>query len=128
MNMRRDSAVRLILLLAFLVCSSCAGSPPTGAIYGEVGQRVCPGPALAGQTCLPRPLAQVHVEFRPLTGGASHTAITDATGAYSIQLPAGRYEVVLRPDRRIAYDGPTVLTVIPGRPIRANFAYVNVAV
>jgi Carboxypeptidase regulatory-like domain len=77
---------------------------------------------------MPRPLPNVNVVFKPLAGGATVTATTDANGSYTIALPPGRYEIVLQPDRRIPYDGPTVVTVLPGRPIRADFAYVNIAV
>jgi hypothetical protein len=69
------------------------------------------------------------VIFAPVRGGASLTAVTDDSGAYSINLPEGVYQLTLGgPRRGLPYDGPTRVTVIGVSSIEADFVYQNLAV
>jgi len=117
------------LALCLVANSGCSIPAPTGVVHGEVGWRVCPGPARPDYVCKPRALPGASITFRAADGGKSFAAVSGASGAYSITLPAGRYDVTLGGARAgLPYDGPSRVTVIAGGAVRADFAYQNIAV
>jgi hypothetical protein len=118
-----------VLALCLIANSGCTVPAPTGIVHGEVGWRVCPGPARPDYVCKPRALPGASVTFRAVGGGKSVVAMTGASGAYSITLPAGTYDVMLGGAREgLPYDGPKRVTVIAGATVKADFAYQNIAV
>jgi hypothetical protein len=135
--------------LLAIALSSCAGgaflgAPPTGTVTGHVELRVC-----GGAYRIDEPACQAHaatgivLTFHPV--GASGTqsdghATTDAKGAYTIALAPGTYSV--NPGTAPAYpsgpqsqgwlasamaarglSGPRQVTVIAGKTVTADFAY-----
>jgi hypothetical protein len=94
----------LLASLLAIVLSACAAGPAifgtsTGTVNGHVMLRACGGANLEGQSgCPTRPMAGATVSFRlTATSGAPQevTAVTDATGAYSVKLAPGTYTMTL---------------------------------
>jgi hypothetical protein len=94
----------LLASLLAIILSACAAGPAifgtsTGTVNGHVMLRACGGANLEGRSgCPTRPMAGATVSFRlTATSGAPQalTAVTDATGAYSVKLAPGTYTMTL---------------------------------
>jgi len=116
---------RVIVLFLALGASSC-GSPdqfatPTvimATISGHVRQLDCTGPRTIN--CPSHPAAGIEIDFT--SGTASGVAVTDANGAYGIELASGTYKVHLKVSNS-PLSGPTSIQVSAGQPIKVDYAY-----
>jgi hypothetical protein len=132
-----------------ILLSSCAGgaflaAPATGKVTGHVEVRVCGGAYRLDQpACQAHAAAGIVLSFHPVTASGTQSdghATTDAKGAYTITLAPGTYSV--NPATAEAYatgpapqafvgsamaprgfDGPRQVTVIAGKTVTADFAY-----
>ena len=135
--------------LLAIALSSCAGgaflaAPPTGAVTGHVEFRVCGGAYRIDQpSCQAHAVAGTVLTFHPVGASGKQSdghATTDAKGAYTIALAPGTYSV--NPGTGPAYPsgpqpqalldsamaprgftGPRQITVIAGKTVTADFAY-----
>lgn len=118
--------MRIALAVAVLAIglSGCAApgiiGARTGTVTGHVLVRVCGGPmpaeGLPSRACTPHPLPAT-VSFQATSGGQAITATTDASGAYSVALPAGAYSA------RVNQPAATARTVVvtAGQVSRLDF-------
>src|SRR2546425_9404511 len=108
-------------LLAIALCG-CAGGPALfgpsrGTVTGHVTMRACGGayrPEQAG--CSARAMAGATLSFRLTSGNGTPsevTAVTDASGAYSIKLAPGTYAVSLTSTGYDAQASPRA-AIVPG--------------
>jgi hypothetical protein len=126
-----------------IIVSACAAGPPilgpsTGTVSGHVSVRVCGGAYRTDQTgCPARPLTEAIVSFRLTSANGAareQTAVTDASGAYTIKLAPGTYTVTLTaawipvvgssqaspvPARTV----PRQVTVAAGKTVTADLTY-----
>jgi hypothetical protein len=115
----------LVVLCLALSASSC-GSPnqfaaPTAlmaTVSGHVRQLDCTGPRSIN--CPSHPAAGIEIGFT--TRGASGVAVTDANGAYGIELASGTYTVHLKVSNT-PLSGPGSMQVTAGQSIRADYTY-----
>jgi hypothetical protein len=115
----------MIVLGLALGASSC-GSPdqfatPTvlmATISGHVRQLDCTGPRTIN--CPSHPAAGIEIDFA--AGAASGVAVTDANGAYGIELASGTYKVHLKVSNS-PLSGPTSMQVSAGQNIKADYTY-----
>jgi Carboxypeptidase regulatory-like domain len=123
--------------------SGCAGGPAlfgpsTGTVTGHVTLRACGGAYRAEQAgCPAQPLAGATVAFRLTSGGdtSARTVVTDAGGAYRVELAPGVYTVTLTsighgpaalsPPAIAPAVGsaPRQVTVVAGKTVTADFTY-----
>jgi hypothetical protein len=116
---------RIIVLCLALGASSC-GSPdqfatPTvlmATISGHVRQFDCSGPRTIN--CPSHPAMGIEIDFT--AGAASGVAVTDANGAYAIELASGTYQVHLKVSNS-PLSGPTSMKVSAGQSIKADYTY-----
>ena len=67
-----------------------AGAAPPGPVCRV--ERVPPAPA-----CAPKPVHGAHLLIRDESGKVVATLTTDASGAFSVALPLGRYTIMAQP-------------------------------
>lgn len=115
----------LIALCLALGASSCGSSnqfaAPTvlmGTVSGHVRQLDCTGPRSIN--CPSHPAAGIEIDFT--ARGASGVAVTDADGAYGIELASGTYTVHLKVSNT-PLSGPTSIQVSAGQSIRADYTF-----
>jgi Carboxypeptidase regulatory-like domain len=132
----------LLASLLAIVLSACAAGPAifgtsTGTVNGHVMLRACGGANLEGQSSCPtRPMARATVSFRlTATSGTPQalTAVTDATGAYSVKLAPGTYTMTLTAtgDGVLGSSHPSAaktasrqVTVTAGKTVTADLTYI----
>ena len=116
--MRRAFLLTLVAgLLAGCTLNPVASTTGTvaGHIYGSPG---CPA-TVQGTNCPPLLMGNLTVTFIA-TDGSSQVARTDLSGAYSIKLAPGSWQVRMRPDTRLL-NGPTQVEVRAGTRTVADF-------
>ncbi|HEY0493774.1 MAG TPA: carboxypeptidase-like regulatory domain-containing protein [Candidatus Dormibacteraeota bacterium] len=118
-----------VLALALAACATSPGmiAPASGRLAGHVSTRTCGGAARDEQSsCRFHPNAGVRLAFKSVATGKTSFATTDASGGYSIGLPAGDYlvgpsdEASLGPTHR---GGPRLVTVGAGKTVTEDFSY-----
>lgn len=135
----------LVVGLAAIALSACggqlAGTPSTGTVTGHVQLRVCGGAAIADQPpCRVSPAQGTTLTFDAGQPGVNkHNAVTNAAGAYSIALAPGTYTISIGaavvpgpPETQGASSaaapqslaGPRQVTVVAGKTVTADFAFV----
>jgi hypothetical protein len=87
-------------------------------VSGHIRQLHCTGPR--NLSCPSHPAGGVEIDF--VAPGANGMAITDATGAYSIQLGAGTYKVHIA-GASTSVLGPATIQVTAGQSLAADYAY-----
>ena len=131
------NALLVVLLVATAACGAYRFPGPaggTGTVSGRVivypcgpvqpvNQKCIPGPPAAdcmpeNPTCGGYPMPGVELTFT--NGDATHGIKSNATGYYSIQLPAGTWTVRVLNFVRIM-SGPETVVVTPGASIVANY-------
>lgn len=96
---RLVAAAGLAVLVAVAATGCAAPSPAKSVSSGEVTGTVrtspgCPGPVRLGSPCPDRPLADARVDA--VQGGkVVSSTVTDASGHYTLELAAGRYQIVV---------------------------------
>ena len=118
---------RYLLASALLLIGACAGPPypgtqPLGTVSGRVLSWPCAPVERAESPCAGRPVPGIHLEFSR-NGNLMGTAVTDSSGAYSIQLLPGTYTVMLK-DVRLMRSSNQV-TVRAGQVTTADFTFDN---
>jgi hypothetical protein len=111
----------LVLLSAACGAYQFPGASPstgTGNISGHVIAVPCGPVEPGGGACAKRLVAGLEIDYSD--GRNSGTAVTDSTGAYSIDLAAGTWKVTLKTYMRII-TGPTVVTVAAGSHVVADY-------
>ena len=93
-------------------------SPPLGTVSGRVISVPCAPIEPAGSACAGRPVPKLELDFAGAAG--SGKAITDSSGSYLVELPAGSYAVKLITYMRVL-SGPSKLVVEAGSNTAANF-------
>ncbi len=116
---------RAIVFALALGASSCRSpdqfATPTvlmATISGYVRQLDCTGPRTIN--CPSHPAAGIEIDFT--AGAASGVAVTDANGAYGIELASGTYKVHLKVPTS-TLSGPTSIQVSAGQSIKADYTY-----
>jgi len=122
-----DPLVRVVLI-AFLIVATAAcgtyrfpGASPAGSgtVSGQVTVVPCaPIDRPNAVPCTNRVMPGVEIDFT--SNGTTITAHTDASGFYSVELPAGRWKVSFKGYMRII-KGPSTVTVTPGASVTADF-------
>jgi type 1 fimbria pilin len=115
-----------ILAALVLVTAACGayqfpGATPsggTGTVSGHVIAVPCAPVEPGGAACARPFVTGVEVDFSD--GGKSAAVVTDGKGAYSIDLPAGTWNVKLKTHMRIV-SGPTVVSVAAGSHVVADY-------
>jgi type 1 fimbria pilin len=90
----------------------------TGVVSGRVTSFPCSPVEQAGDACAGRPAAGIEIDFS--NAGSAAQAVTDTTGAYSIDLAPGTWKVKLKTYMRIM-NGPSAVTVVAGSSVVANY-------
>ena len=112
----------LLAVVAVLSCGSVQriGQPatpspggPMATVTGHVSWPDCPSTAGA---CAP--VDQVPVHFADASANRTYTAVSDRSGFYRIQLPAGSYQVIAGDADRSPYQRQ--LTVRPGDSVQLD--------
>jgi hypothetical protein len=78
------------VLLSALIAGCGIGAPPPAVASGHVVKYVCSG---AHNPCPLAPVRGIDVSFKAVRSGSLQTARTDETGAYTIKLVPGAYQV-----------------------------------
>jgi hypothetical protein len=96
----RNPAHRFSIFAALCWCSAVAfGQSEFGAIAGSVSNES------------QAPATGITVEARRIEGGANYRAVSSAKGEYSLQLPAGKYEIsIVNPNYRPYVSKDVVIT------------------
>jgi hypothetical protein len=137
--------MRIVLLVGLVLVTAACGAyrfpgtgGATGTVHGQViafgcggpiqpdagvcpaqGSIACPPPTQpANQTCGKWPMTGFQLTFTD--GGTKHIATTDSTGAYSIDLPAGTWQVTTSNYTRII-QGPESIAISAGDSIEADY-------
>ncbi|TMC54182.1 MAG: hypothetical protein E6J20_03645 [Chloroflexi bacterium] len=94
-------------------------TPATATVNGRVVAVPCSPVQQAGSDCAGRPVQGLELDF---IGGqaTSFSVVTDASGGYRINLPAGQYVVKLKTYMRVL-KGAQNLTVTAGALITDDF-------
>jgi hypothetical protein len=116
----------LIAAGAVLVMAGCGapaypGTQPLGTVSGQVLGWPCAPVETPGSLCAGRPIKGAQVQFTPAGSGVGGTAVTDAGGAYSINLLPGTYKVAVKNVRTM--KGPAQVNVTAGQVTTANFTF-----
>lgn len=117
-----------VTLIAALLASAISGA--SVALAGQVQGTVvvgpaCPGPAIKGVVCPPRPLATTVAAFAVGTDGVMSaepvaTVSSDAAGHFTLSLRPGRYRLaprtlnpaaIAKPAEVVVGDGATMVTL-----------------
>ena len=119
--------MRALLLLLLMVATAACGSYrfpgespcATGTVSGHVMAVPCAPIQPANQApCAGRPVGGLEIDF---TGnGMTAATKTDASGAYSVDLPAGTWKVSLKSYMRII-SGPPTVTVQAGSGVVVDY-------
>lgn len=120
-------AFLLALVLATAACGAyqlpgTSPSPATGTIAGHVLSVPCSPVEKLGDTCAGRAVANLAIRFS--SGDATEQAVTDAQGAYSIDVPAGTWKVTFKTYMR-KISGPATVTVAAGSTAAADYVFDN---
>ena len=117
----------LVLALVLLSLTACGayrfpgGSPPgTGTVSGTVMVYPCSPVEQQGGPCKNMPASGFELIFGN-AAGASHTATTDSSGAYSITLDAGEWKVSVKGGIARIVSGPETVTVPAGGSVSADY-------
>lgn len=117
----------LPLAAAALLAATCGTQPapaqqPTfGTVTGHVRAYPCaPVERVGASPCAGRPAAHIEVDFR-LASGAPIRGITNADGAYAVQLAPGTYTVTISTQRLL--NGPKTVAVAAGKTVTADFLF-----
>jgi hypothetical protein len=119
--------MRSTLLAALVLAATACGayqfpggtpSPNTGTVSGRVIAVPCAPVEPGGSTCAGRPVAGLEIDFA--SSSATKAAMTDSTGAYSVELAPGTWKVRMKTYMRII-SGPTAITVAAGSRVVANY-------
>lgn len=132
-------AVLVGLLIATAACGGYRFPGPaggTGTVHGQVVAMGCGGPVQpAARPCLAKPTSSCPAQAAdqmcgewPIPGfelvftkgGTSRIAKTDSAGAYSIDLPAGAWQVSVGNYGRIV-QGPQTVTIAVGASMEADY-------
>ena len=131
------NALLVVLLVATAACGAYRFPGPaggTGTVSGQVIAYTCGPVQPVNQKCIPGPPAADCMPENPTCGGypmpgveltftngdATHGIKSNASGYYSIQLPAGTWTVRVLKFVRIM-SGPETVVVTPGASIVANY-------
>lgn len=119
--MRNMLLAALVLVTAACGAYQFPGESPsagTGNVSGHVIAVPCGPVEPGGDACAKRVVAGVEIDYSD--GRNSAAAVTDAAGAYSIDLAAGTWKVSLKTYMRII-TGPTVVKVAAGSHVVADY-------
>ena len=110
------------LMLASVACGAYQfpGASPSsgvGTVSGHVIAVPC-APIEGAGTCAGRPVPGLEIDYT--NGDSSRHAVTDSSGAYSVELPAGTWKVRMKTFMRIV-SGPAVITVAAGSTVKASY-------
>jgi hypothetical protein len=96
-------AIVAILVLGISQLSS--GGVVTGRLYHCDGGFATP----VARACSPgEPIEGARIRFQLETGGLHYVAVTDASGGYSVSLPAGRYLILAEYSANQGYSAATL--------------------
>ena|SRR5579872_4599441 len=119
--------MRLVLVavtaLVLTACGTQAPAPakPTfGTVTGHVRAYPCAPVESSASPCAGRPAAHVEVDFT-LGTGAPVRGITNADGAYAVQLAPGTYQVSVGVLRLMS--GAKTVTVVAGETVTDDFVF-----
>jgi hypothetical protein len=118
-----------VLILAF--ASACTpGSSPSAPVSVKTGIRghVLAGPTCpveqAGQSACVKAVSGAVILARDAAGHEAGRTVSDATGAYSLPLPAGTYEIVPQAVEGLMSIAPSSsVTVTAGAPVQLDLQY-----
>ena len=114
--------VLVLLIVATAACGAYrfpgAGPAGTGTVSGQVTVVPCAPIQPAAQPCKIAPASGLEIDFAG--GGTTVAARTDASGQYSVELPAGTWKVSFKGYLRII-KGPSTVTVNPGSNVVADY-------
>ena len=109
----------LLAALVTIACTACGAyqfpgetpAPGDAHVSGTVRAVPCAPVEQAGSTCSGKPVPRLEIDY--VQGSATvRRTVTDANGAYAVDLPAGDYTVKLNTYMRIV-SGPTRLALGP---------------
>jgi len=124
--------MRALVLVAVLAATAACGAyqfpgqtPAAGDAHvsGTVRSIPCAPVEQAGSTCSGRTVAKLEIDYVQGSSIVGRT-VTDAKGAYSVELPAGEYTVKLNTYMRII-SGPTKLSLGPDTRTVADYVVDN---
>lgn len=128
---RRRIAVLLAMALILAFVSACTpGSSPSAPVSVNTGIRgqVLAGPTcpveMAGQSACVRAVSGAVIVAHDSAGHEAGRAVSDATGAYFLPLPAGTYEIVPQAVEGLMGIAPSSsVTVTAGAPVQLDLQY-----
>ena len=118
--MRFLPVVAAALLTAACGTQQAPVQPTFGTVVGHVRSYPCAPVERAGSPCAGRPAAHIEVDFR-LGSGTPVRGITDADGAYAVQLAPGTYTVSISTLRML--NGPKTVKVTAGQTVTVDFQF-----
>ncbi|HET9781935.1 MAG TPA: hypothetical protein VFR33_09160 [Candidatus Dormibacteraeota bacterium] len=122
--------MRALLIAALLSVTAACGayqfpgggstpSPANGSVSGRVLSVPCAPVEQLGSPCTGRPVPKLEIDY--ISGGSvAASAVTDASGSYSVALAPGSYQVKLKTYMRVL-SGPLTLSISPGSNVVANY-------
>jgi hypothetical protein len=122
---------RILLVGLLLVTAGCGAyqfpgdnpAPGDAHVSGTVRSVPCAPVEQAGSTCTGRPVPGLEIDY--LQGSTTvRRTLTDANGAYVVDLPAGDYAVKLNTYMRIV-SGQTKLTLGPETRSKVDYTLDN---
>lgn len=129
MNVIKRVVAAAVLGFTLSGCATITGtsSPTSGRVTGHVTVRACGGANTENQNgCKAQPAPGVTLTFTEKATTRLTRVSTDATGAYSVTLSPGSYEVKPQFSQSpgLPRDGQTgQVTVVAGKTVTANFSY-----
>ena len=125
MAMRRHA---LSLVIAAVLVGSCGGSGPDDVVH-PVSGAVSAGPTCPAisdppdPACDDRPVEGARLVITTADGKQVAEAVTDADGAFTVELATGRYVVTPQPVAGLLGTPAAVDIDVTGVPLTVEFAY-----